>query len=413
MDKTNFRRFETAQILPFVAVAFLVTIMLAAVMVDGGSLLLNRRSAQAAADAGALAGAKQLCNVDSQANRAAAIAVATDYVTRNNGAIPDGQPPTIITVPMLGYPILSINVKTSVTNRSFFAGIFGATGLTSAAEATAGCYHPSQIVRMLPIAFFYDSPPVKNEDADCSDETEPCNLVNWDYTELLDTLRATASSNLPLDDIYIVSDNTKICEKDYSGAIVCTSMNDSGGNRTWIDLTLATEDANNLKQIIQQGVSNPLILPTWLNGKPGTVSAVSDETIYSELDPIVDYADLAVRLIIVPVYDRYCLNNPENNCADPDDKFDYLDRPNSDSYRIVGLAPFVVTCVTKNEACVFGQCTKDYDNDDICPGYKYSDPGKLEKNAIEGYFVDGSPLDIFTQGTFGVDVGLDVVSLTK
>ena len=36
-----------------------------------------------------------------------------------------------------------------------------------------------------------------------------------------------------------------------------------------------------------------------------------------------------------------------------------------------------------------------------------------EANAIEGYFVDGSPLDIFTGGTLGVDVGLDVVSLTK
>ena len=103
MKKTNFRRLETGQIMPFVVVAFIVTIMLAAVMVDGGSLLMNRRAAQAAADAGALAGAKQLCNEDSLANRAAAIAVATNYVTSNNAAIPDGQPPTIVTVPMLGY----------------------------------------------------------------------------------------------------------------------------------------------------------------------------------------------------------------------------------------------------------------------------------------------------------------------
>ena len=216
MKNTNFRRFETGQIIPFVVVAFIVIIMLAAVMVDGGSLLLNRRAAQAAADAGALAGAKQLCNVDSQANRAAAIAVAVDYVSKNNATIPEGQPPAIITVPMLSYHILGINVKTSVSNESFFARIFGETGLTAVAEATAGCYHPSQIVRLLPIAFYYDSPPIKNEDADCSDATDPCNLVNWDYTELLDTLRATSpSGNLPLDDIYIVSDKTKVCEKDY------------------------------------------------------------------------------------------------------------------------------------------------------------------------------------------------------
>ena len=300
-----------------------------------------------------------------------------------------------------------------MTNGSFFAGIFGATGLTSAAEATAGCYHPSQVVRMLPIAFFYESPPVNNEDTECGDETNPCALVNWDYTELLDTLRTTATSGLPLDYIYIVSDKTKVCEKN-TGVIVCNEMkaNASGGNRTWIDLSEAADMAN-LKKIIQEGISNPLILPSWLNGQPGAVSAICDGTIYSELDPIVEYEDLAARLIIVPVFDRYCVTNPENNCADADDNFDYLSNPIKDSYRIVGLAPFVLTCVTKSFQCEFGQCVTGDDGKDTCPGYKYSDPTNQEANAIEGYFVDGSPLDIFTGGTLGVDVGLDVVSLTK
>ena len=171
---------------------------------------------------------------------------------------------------------------------------------------------------------------------------------------------------------------------------------------------------SNLKKIIQEGISNPLILPTWLNGQPGAVSAICDGTIYSELAAIVDYEDLAVRLIIVPVFDKYCVTNPQNNCADPDDNFDYLSNPNKDSYRIVGLAPFVVTCVTMSDKCEFGQCINDGFKD-ICPGFYHAQlsDSTIEKNAIEGYFVDGSPLDIFTGGTLGVDVGLDVVSLTK
>jgi hypothetical protein len=121
--------------------------------------------------------------------------------------------------------------------------------------------------------------------------------------------------------------------------------------------------------------------------------------------------------LVVPVFDQYCESDPQINCADPGDNF-YLVNSNQSSYRLVGLAPFVITCVTKNEKCEFGQCIPaktgpNTTNKDICPGYLYSDPTNQDGNAIEGYFVDNLPTDTFTWGTTGVDVGLFVISLSQ
>ena len=52
------RKFEKAQILPIVAIGMFAMIGMAALLLDSGVLMANRRSAQAAADAGALAGAR-------------------------------------------------------------------------------------------------------------------------------------------------------------------------------------------------------------------------------------------------------------------------------------------------------------------------------------------------------------------
>mgnify|MGYP002682684856 FL=1 len=49
------------QIIVLFALGLLALIALAALVLDGGMLFLNRRTAQAAADAGALAGARALC----------------------------------------------------------------------------------------------------------------------------------------------------------------------------------------------------------------------------------------------------------------------------------------------------------------------------------------------------------------
>ena len=181
-NNNRIQKLETAQILPFVVLTLFVLIAFSALLLDGGMLMSNRRTAQAAADSGALAGARLLCGQDTAAKRTAARAAAIDYVQRNN-ALP--EEPTF-TVNSKG--VVEINVETSVTNNAFFAGVFGEPELTAVAEATAACYYPSVVNRVLPIAFYYESPPLKASESDCGDLSEPCSIVNWDYKELLTLL---------------------------------------------------------------------------------------------------------------------------------------------------------------------------------------------------------------------------------
>jgi len=91
---------------------------------------------------------------------------------------------------------------------------------------------------------------------------------------------------------------------------------------------------------------------------------------------------------------------------------------NQPAYRFVGFAPFVITCVTKNDKCEFGNCIPaktgpNTTKKPICPGYLASDPAtNPDKSAIEGYFVEGLPADMFASGTEGVDAGIYIISLS-
>jgi len=412
MNKILGKGRETGQIIPIVVVGLLVILMLSAVIVDGGSIISNRRTAQAAADAAALAGAKKLCLGDTTADRTAARNAALQYVTANGAVF--ASEPTFSTVTLSGHEVPGITVRTSVTNGSFFARVMGQSDLTGGATATAGCYHPSVTVHLIPLAFFYNSPPVNAGKANCS-TNGTCDLVNYDFTSLMTQLISTPATNQPLDDIYIIMNEIKICEKSVSGAIVCSEMakNASGGNRAWIDLSKVA-DMSNIKKIFKEGIEKPLYLPSWLNGEPGVVASVYDNKAYEDLPPIEDYESTPYRLVLVPVFDNYCdSGDPENDCPsawNEGDSVEYIVNSNQQSYRLVGLAPFLITCVTKNGKADFGQEITTGSNKNKCPGYVALNPDK-KMDAIEGYFVTGTPLDQFAQGTGGVSAGLDIVSL--
>lgn len=405
---------EKAQMLPLLVFGILVVIIMAALLVDGSNLLSNRRSAQAAADAGALAGAKVLCEGYTSAIQDAAVAKAGELVGLNGATLISTE---IVPISISGYNVTGIKVSASVENASFFSRIMGQDELKAAAAATAGCFHPSLTTHVLPIAFYYETPPVNASDADCQTNNS-CTLVNWDYWELLDALRAAGPTDIPLDDIYVIMNEIKICEK-VSGTIVCADMkkNVEGGDRSWIDLS-EVADMNNLKKVIKEGIDDPLALPAWINGKPGVDAAVFNGTNFSQLPLIEDYNDLNARLVLVPVFDYFCeTGDPEHSCPekwDADDSILYISNVNQQSYRLIGLAPFVVTCVTKNSKPEFGDTIEvkiGKKKQDVCPGWYYT--GMTESDAIEGYFADSTPLDAFVSGTQGVDVGLDVISLYK
>ena len=416
--KTNDSGLELGQVLPLVALMMVAIVGMIALIIDGGSLMSNRRSAQAAADAAALAGAKSLCLDD----ETGAIAIAHDYAINKNKATTSVE--TIVSSVLLnGHEVKGINVQTTVSNPSFFAGIFGESALLAKASATAGCYHPSITSHLMPIAFYYEQPPVKADDAECTDITDPCNLVEWDYLTLLNTLQTTPSVDMPFDFVYVIMNEIKICQKDVSGEIVCNNMvgNPEGGNRSWIDLTDLSA-GKNLKQIIDEGISSPLILPSWLNGQPGVSADVFNESIYTDLPPIEGFETLTAKMILVPVFDNFCdTGDPEYDCPDEwnsGDRTEYIVNTNQPSFRLIGLSPFVITCVTKNTTCVYGSCIPKHTgvnttNKARCPGYIAADPTMTLNNAIEGYFVMNSPLDQFTTGTEGVSAGLDIISLTE
>lgn len=391
---------EKGQMIPLVVILMFVILGMVALVIDGGSIMSNRRTAQAAADAGALAGAQRICE-----GHGDAVAVAEYYATVNNEA----------TVASATYNGGAVTVQTVVQNPSFFARIFGEETLTASAEAVAGCYHPSKAKRLLPIAFYYQTPPIKANAADCSDFTQPCSIVNWDFMTLMNTLQSTNAAHLPLDNIYIVAETTKVCEKPVSGAIVCTEVlaSASGGNRTWLDFS-KLGGANNLKKVIRDGFDETLTLPAWVNGQPGVNNSIYAGEIFSGLEKIPGYEGLDARLVVVPVFDKFCVRDPESNCGVFGDHY-FIDNANKQSYRLVGLAPFVVTCVTKNSKCEFGDCIPartglNTTNKPICPGFLLSGE---DKSAIEGYFVDEVPSDNFVWGVGGVDVGINIISLSK
>lgn len=398
--KKQFKPFEKAQVIPTIVVVMLVLIAFSALVIDGGSIILNRRTAQAAADASALAGARAICS-----GEGSPLQVANNYAQDNGASSSEAT--------MIG--TIEIGVVADVENMSFFARIFGEDNLRANAEAVAGCYYPSVAKRVLPVAFYYEAPPVNAKDAECNADGT-CNLVNWDFEELMSALSSTPANDLPLDNIYIVSDKTKVCEKSVSGAIVCSeTKTGEGGNRTW--LNFKNEDNLNLKKIISQGLSNPIHTPAWVNGEPGSITALYKDQTYKDLDPIEGYTSMEARMFFVPVFDHFCEKNPQINCSNPNDKFEYLDKPNKPSYRLVGFGPFVVTCVTMSDKCEFGTCNTEGAKP-ICPGYKEylaslgpKDPNS--KNAIEGYFVNHVPSDEWVWGTEGVDVGIYLVSLSK
>lgn len=422
-ERINSRKPELGQVIPLIALMMIAIVGMAALIIDGGSLMSNRRTAQAAADAAALAGAKSLCT----GNESGAISVAHNYAITKNKATTSVE--TIVaSVDINGHSVKGIKVDTTISNPSFFAGIFGQSTLNAKATATAGCYHPSITTHLLPIAFYYNQPPIKSDSADCTDLSKPCDIINWDYTTLFSTLGSTAVADLPLNNIYVIMNDVKICAKTVSGPIVCNAMagNPEGGNRAWVDLTQLAVGSN-LKQIIKNGVSKPLSLPSWLNGEPGVVAAVYDDRVYTLLPPIEGYESLPYRLVLVPVFDYFCqYGNPDVRCPDKwtaGDTTEYIVNVNQPSYRLVGLAPFVITCVTKNQSFDYGVSVPkntgvNKTNKPQCPGYAsylqgLSAKDTPQKDAIEGYFVEGSPLDQFTSGTEGVGVGLDIISLTK
>lgn len=414
--KNAFSKKARGQIIPLFVIFLPVVIALVALILDGGTLMVSRRQAQAAADAGALAGARELCH---HSENSIVKSTAEDFATRNKATnavatIANGE----------------VTVDTDVITDSFFSRVFGMSNLNAKAEAAAGCFSPNAS-QVLPVAWSCgpvvggsDSPDCQIYLLDWTTEMKPLidlsnGLISSVDIHNLGTINAPwkFSKDYLQKYLYIVADDAKInvdVDPCYPvGNIQCDingdGINDvfAGGKRSWLNLDGGSGSASELKNWVTGDVKPPSIaIHWWLAG-----STATDASVYHAVD------GLDFPLMMIPVFDGICnhypdlmnpaepcLNYPRSHPPTPVDEL-VIDGVGADYFHIIGFSAFYVTCVSsggKNN-CPGAQAFIDLNSAEISKNMK----------SIEGYFVSNYPFDIGGSGTGGVDVGVHIISLTK
>ena len=400
MNKTGQARGQSMVIM---AVALVVLLGLAALIIDGGSIYLNRRRAQTAADAAALAGANVMCIEDG--TLADIQAAATQYAVVENGATAvesvivdeDGQ----------------VVVQTRVASPSFLGAVFGQQEDAARAEAAAGCFIPASTTNMLPIAWTC-RPPVGGSTEECKIHSIPWKvfkvlLGTFDFDAGLldegdgedpDSYHDGVGGKMP----YLVMDDSQFDYMSYclelnpGGSMICDFDGDGildvegGANRGWLLLPGMT-GANDLINVMLGGFPGELVVPHWLPGKNGVSNSV-----------FINAHEIRFDLSLVPVFNSVCEDSTEDtlptDCPSEYQSGDLISSPSGlhTYYRVVGTVGFVVSCVSKGTP-------------EPCPAKTYSGVDQ-NTSTIEGYFIDG-----YAAGTEidpdGFNLGVYVVSLTR
>ena len=425
------RKLEHGQILPIVAIGIFALAGMAVLLLDVGALYVNRRTAQNAADAGALAGARLLCQSDNPSN-AAILAEVDKYVTDNNATVISSE---IVTNPTQmaivdGLVKGEVVVTAGVEHASFFSRIFGSSTLSAQATSGAGCF-PIQTNNTLPIAWSC-RPPVGGSDS------QVCDLLKLDFEQVANVVNpflsfpsavgvtppvgaAKAASQALFDAypgyVYIIMDSTKMCS-DNGGDINCDIFAGdgagrqnikTGGERGWLNLNFANSNSNSeLKNAIENGVSNPEV-HRWYSGIDGN-RAVNYTLLGKRLFDLVWIPVFNYICDSAPTVGSTCYENAHNGTANippapvpAGTECKVADLNSGPSYyHVVGYVPFVATCVHSKKA-------------DYCPGFamaKQLNPAIADNTlSMEGYFFNPESLGELVSD--GVDLGLYTVSLTR
>jgi hypothetical protein len=155
LSSTTERRAERGQILIIFAVSLVVVFGIAALVFDGGSLLLEKRAQQNAADAAALAGARFL-----PANAGQAELAAIDVATANGFTHGQNNQTVTVNIPPQNGPNAGrngyIEVLIDAEKPSFFSGIWGIfshdVGSRSVAANQIGVRGPFAMLSLNPTA---------------------------------------------------------------------------------------------------------------------------------------------------------------------------------------------------------------------------------------------------------------------
>ena len=356
--KNNYVTFEKAQSLIIFVILVFVFLGMLALVLDGGYGYFQRRLAQNAADAGALAGAEIFCETKIWDS---ARQVAEDQAKDFNYAMDA----TATQIDQDGNGILNeedrlVRVDANITFNTFFGSILGQDSIMAVADATAGCYPPINVSGLLPIGWSCREPIIDK------DEENP-----WDsdYCELL----FNNSKYDPLDgQMYLIADSDKIpvgweylhaCQDPTLPEIErnpdlldCDIDNDgvddiiTGGDKTWLNLSRVVAGTGELKNWINQSEKITLETDIWAQGIDG-----DRDTVYAEVKIYEG------EQFVLPVYNHFCDTTskaepfPVNKLSETkcyndfhaDGNFDeiYFD-DNGQHYHIIAYVMFRVTCVS-------------------------------------------------------------------
>jgi Flp pilus assembly protein TadG len=391
--KNRLHRYERGQTIVFLVAVILGLLGILALVIDGGMAYAHRRSAQNAADAGALAGARELCEGN---GTEAAKKQAIDFVELNNAEPED--------------PIVSgknIRVTAQIDYDTFFARLFNQNKMTISATASAGCYVPCGGAGFMPIAWTCQ-PPIEGE--------TPIGECGIKYGEnnkyiIMDTKDNNAD--------YICLNSDKECidpftGEETTGCLNCDFNNDGypdllgGGLKGWLDFYEGGGGNKELTRWVKDGYGSggkddqyPLIPYLWVGGESGGKTPGFDELANRVIDARINKNDR--NIVVLPVFDKICEGYPPDKpgCG-YDASTDTIYEGNSKYYyRIVSYSVFYIECVSlgKNDNIHIDDPSLDpkkHDWDKImCPTKKkvMDDPTcttpdcKDSVKTVEGYFI--------------------------
>ena len=179
---------ERGQTLVLVVLGFIAFVAVLALVLDGGNAYAAKRSAQNAADAGALAGAQYMClhKYDDLNVITNTVLTAQEYAGLNDAddfAEVDANSSTSTVI-----------VTATVTKDTFFAGVIGFNTVAPRAVAEAACRPPG--VGVLPVAWSCRENVVG--EIKCTEDLGPCR---------------TLSDPKGLNCTYVLMDSVKVREK--------------------------------------------------------------------------------------------------------------------------------------------------------------------------------------------------------
>ncbi len=391
----NHSQKETGQSIVVLALLLVVFLAFVALALDGGNTYVRRRQAQTAADAGALAGARQLCETGSSA---LAITAAQEYaITRN------GSDTANVSVDL---DANQVEVDTFITFNTFLAHLLGRPQIEVQATATAECQAPGSLApgtSVLPTAWAC-KPPISGISS-----SEDCQQQGIDMDTLDEYL-----NNPPMPycdpicpELYIVMNSdgtgTDYCHdpvENPTGPIDCDFDNDGdldlfpSGDRSWLNLDGGSVGAAEMIDWIENGADSEITVHMWFEGNPGVQNSV-----FSAVE------DREGDILVVPVFDHLCDNIPSATGAcsdnwDPDDDTVIAGSGTGSYFHITGFSLFYVACVRNTGG-------------DSCPGHDVAVAAGMDNNekTIEGYFIDGTVPGL--GGGSGVEVGAYVIFLVK